>query len=98
MQLQITPSYCARSAPVEVGWANTKNPISRVRTKSITELEQQLALVVGHKLTEEMWLGAYRTTRAWEDKMWVELNAHEQTESQQAMDVKVARESTVDDD
>jgi len=71
MQLRITPSYCARSAPIEVGWANLKNPISMVQTKSMAELEQQIAKVVKHKITEKMWLGAYRTTRLWEDKMWV---------------------------
>ena len=54
-----------------------KNPINMVQTKSMAELEQQIAKVVKHKITEEMWLGAYRTTRLWEDKMWVELKVHE---------------------
>ena len=73
LQINITPSYCARSAPVEVMWANLKNPISRVCTRSLSELEDQVTKVVAHKLTESCWIGAYKTTRQWEDTMWAEL-------------------------
>ena len=54
-------------------WANLKNPISRVRTRSLSELEDQVTKVVAHKLTESCWIGAYKTTRQWEDTMWAEL-------------------------
>ena len=71
--VDITPSYEARSATVEVGWANTKNPISRQLTRSMAELEKQVMESVRTRLTEQMWLGAYRTSRQWQDAKYVQL-------------------------
>lgn len=71
--MHVTPSYCARAAPVEVGWANIKNPISKVETKSLAHLEQQVIESVRAHCTESMWLGAYRTTRQWEDEIYERL-------------------------
>lgn len=68
----ITPSYCARSAQVEVGWANIKNPISRIQTKNLNELEQQINHAVETRCTEQMWLGSWRTTRQWQDACYAE--------------------------
>ena len=39
----------------------------------MSELEDQVTKVVAHKLTESCWIGAYKTTRQWEDTMWAEL-------------------------
>ena len=39
----------------------------------MSELEDQVTKVVAHKLTEACWIGAYKTTRQWEDQMWAEL-------------------------
>lgn len=66
----VTPSYKARSAPVEIIWANIKNPVARMVTRNMGELKQQVLGVVREKITEKTWLGAYRTTRQWEDATW----------------------------
>jgi hypothetical protein len=69
-ELCITPSYKARSAPVEIIWANTKNPVARMQTKNMNELKLQVLQTMRNKITEKTWLGAYRTTRQWEDAQW----------------------------
>eukprot|EP01043_Picozoa_sp_COSAG02_P119173 COSAG02_NODE_55822_length_288_cov_1.058201_1_plen_53_part_01 len=53
-----------------MGWANIKNPISRVETTSLAHLESQVIKSVAAHCTEAMWLGAYRTTRQWEDETY----------------------------
>lgn len=69
-EVSVTPSYKARSAPVEVIWANIKNPVARMVTKNMSDLKQQVLSTVRSKITEKTWLGAYRTTRQWEDATW----------------------------
>jgi hypothetical protein len=91
VQIDITPAYCAHSAPPEVGWANVKNPISRVETRSLAHLEEQVIKSIATHCTEEMWLGAYRTTRQWEDERYVDLGcdvaSDEEGEEADAMDI-----------
>ena len=69
-EVSVTPSYKARSAPVEIIWANIKNPVARLQTRNMSELKEQVLRMVREKITEKTWLGAYRTTRQWEDAQW----------------------------
>ncbi len=57
-----------------MAWANIKNPISKVETKSLAHLEQQVIKSMRAHCTESMWLGAYRTTRQWEDEIFEQLD------------------------
>ena len=70
----VTPAYTAPSAPVETVWANIKNPIARKQTKNMAELREQVMTQVRSKITEKTWLGAYSTTRQWEDETFVDLD------------------------
>jgi len=44
-----------------------------------------------------MWLGAYRTTRQWEDNMWVDLKCDEESDEEEGGDdIDVAMEADED--
>ena len=74
-----------------------KWPISRVSTNSLAHLEEQIASSVATHCTEKMWLGAYRTTRQWEDNMWVDLKCDEESDEEEGGDdIDVAMEADED--
>ena len=80
-QIIFTPSYNPRSAPIEIIWANIKNPISAQATNSFAHLKEQV-YEQSAKITESTWLGAYRTSRAWEDEMYVQDKAYIREENE----------------
>ena len=96
-QVCITPSYMARSAPVEVIWANIKNPIAKLQTHSMTELKKQVLHEVRNTITEKTWLGAYRTTRVWEDSVWEAQNLDTMVEDS-SVSVDAAMEDNDEDE
>eukprot|EP01047_Picozoa_sp_COSAG01_P031058 COSAG01_NODE_2188_length_8194_cov_481.771093_8_plen_89_part_00 len=66
-----------------MGWANIKNPISRVETTSLAHLESQVIKSVAAHCTEAMWLGAYRTTRQWEDETYAQLRCDQDSDEEE---------------
>jgi hypothetical protein len=72
--VRFTPPYCHRSQPIEIIWANVKNPIGRAKAgqgaKSLPDLMEKLQRAKDN-LKESMLLGAYADTRQWEDEMWL---------------------------
>jgi hypothetical protein len=65
-----TPPYSPLSNPIEKIWAVIKNRIatSEERASNLSELAALLEGAV-EKITRKTWLGCYKKTREWEDKM-----------------------------
>ena len=65
-----TPPYSPLSNPIEKIWAVIKNRIasSEDRASNLSELAALLEGAV-EKITRKTWLGCYKKTREWEDKM-----------------------------
>eukprot|EP01047_Picozoa_sp_COSAG01_P062170 COSAG01_NODE_7867_length_3016_cov_19.757971_1_plen_216_part_00 len=65
-----TPPYSPLSNPIEKIWAVIKNRIatSEERASNLSELAALLEGAV-ESITRKTWLGCYKKTREWEDKM-----------------------------
>ena len=71
--VRFTPPYCHRSAPIEIIWANIKNPIGRDQgVQTIPGLMRKIQ-EKKDKLQESTMLGAYADTRQWEDETYIAL-------------------------
>ena len=69
--MSATPPYCHRSAPIEIVWANIKNPIGRATSaETVNDLMRKIQ-DSKDKVEETAMLGAYADTRQWEDEMWL---------------------------
>ena len=66
-----TPPYSPLSNPIEKIWAIIKNRIRKgeKRPNNMNELDEMLVASM-RKVTQKSWMGAYKATRAWEDKMY----------------------------
>jgi hypothetical protein len=70
-----TPPYCHRANPIEIVWAQVKNPITRGKgAKNIADLISK-AYANRLEVAESALLGAYTDARQWEDEMWLFRNA-----------------------
>eukprot|EP01051_Picozoa_sp_SAG22_P017553 SAG22_NODE_2736_length_2264_cov_5.354273_2_plen_540_part_00 len=70
--VQFTPPYCHRSAPIEIVWANLKNPIGRLQgAETINDLMSKIQNSK-NAIKESVLLGAYADTRQWENEMWLQ--------------------------
>ena len=68
--VRYTPPYCHRSAPIEIVWANIKNPIGRnTSAESINDLMRKIQ---GSKdnVDESILLGAYA------DELFIFIGTH----------------------
>jgi hypothetical protein len=71
--VRFTPPYCHRSAPIEIIWANIKNPIGDEQgVKTIPDLMKKLQ-EKKDPLKDPTMLGAYADARQWEDEMYLAL-------------------------
>jgi hypothetical protein len=65
----------------------------------LAHLEEQVIKSVHAHCTEAMWLGAYRTTRQWEDEMYAQLRCDEDSDEEEGGDeLDVAGEDVVDEE
>ena len=64
----------------------------------MADLKRQVLHEVRDTITENTWLGAYRTTRVWEDMIWEEHNLGEVEEEQISASEGVEEEDEDDGD
>jgi len=74
------PPYHPELNPIEMIWAQLKNPIAATARRTMKELGEALAFNATEKITEKTWIGAWKRSQEWVLRYLAEAEALESSD------------------